>query len=526
MTRRADAGRRGAAGYPVYLADAPLAPWPPMTFLLLWACVADPPAPAPPPKSREPPAPVAPAEPRPNVIVIDIDSLRADSLQRRHGDQDVMPNVHALMARGVTFTQAFAQSGWTVPALASLLTGRWPVSVSVGADSTPVLPASSHTFPELLGLYGYQTTVLWGTGVEVGFESLSRGFARTLARTASLGQTKDDLAVYDGWTPTPPFALFVHDFDAHVPGPWFTAANMHTFGDGGFRCTGASYRETYEGLVSQVGPERVMAHVRTHYDGVVHGYDALLGRLLARLQERGLLEHTIVLVTSNHGEDFGDHGPGIKHGGLYDVTLRVPLVVAGPGVGPPGTRIDTPVQGIDLAPTLLALAHVPADAAMDGLSFADLLAGDPAAPGLAERPVFSLTNARNLSIRTPTAKLIRTDEPDAGNPPPPPGTGPGGPSGARPGGPQGAPGTPPTPGGPRGEPRLEYYDLRADPDERHDLYADRPAGVDDLERALDAFAEDRARAAASGERLVVDEALRAAVRERGYFGVAGGGEAP
>ena len=155
---------------------------------------------------------------------------------------------------------------------------------------------------------------------------------------------------------------------------------------------------------------------------MLHGYDALLGALLGRMDAAGLLAHTVVIVTSNHGEDFGEHGAGIKHGALYDTTLRVPFVVAGPGIRR-GARIDLPVQGIDLSPTVLALAHVPAEREVNGVSLATILAGEAPAAALLDRPAFVFTNERNVAVRTPTRKLLLTDEPlePDGPPPMPPG---------------------------------------------------------------------------------------------------------
>jgi arylsulfatase A-like enzyme len=425
--------------------------------------------------------------------VIDIDSWRADRLDARYDGQPAMPNVAALMARGVTFRNAFAQSGWTMPALVAILTGRYPVAIDVTGASTAVLPSGARLFPEILDLYGYHTAIVWGPGVESGFPVLSRGAAWTRRRAAGIAG-EHDTAPYDVWLaqpPAEPFLLVLHELDANVPDAAFLRAHEHDL-EAGPACGDANYLATFERLLPTLGDDNAMAHVVRHYDGVLHGYDAMIGALLARLDAAGLLAHTVVVVTSNHGQDFGDHGPGIKHGGLYDVTLRVPLVVAGPGATG-GRVVTSPVQGIDLAPTLLDLAGIPADRTMDGRSFAPLLAGADDGPDLTERPLFALTNARNVAIRTRDRKLVLTDE---------------------------ATWAPPTPGAPppRSPPHLESYDLAADPGEQHDRYPKHPEEAEDLERALRAF---EAAHHEGGETMPVDDALRDEIRRTGYWGIAG-----
>jgi arylsulfatase A-like enzyme len=496
------------------------------------ASLARPALPSVPAVSPAPPTPGAPATPaveRPNFLVVDIDSLRADRLDAEVDGQAVMPNVRRLMERGTTFTHAIAQSGWTVPGLTSILTGRWPVAVNVGAEATPLLPKDARLFPEILSLYGYETTGVWGKGVESGFAELSRGFTTRLARDGALGQTADDLAAYAPWLTTnrrEPFLLFLHEFDAHVPGPWFSAAHGHSLGSEGYTCPDGDLRPVFEGLLAQgVSREAAMAHALRHYDGVLHGYDALLGALLGRMDAAGLLAHTVVIVTSNHGEDFGEHGAGIKHGALYDTTLRVPFVVAGPGIRR-GARIDLPVQGIDLSPTVLALAHVPAEREVNGVSLATILAGEAPAAALLDRPAFVFTNERNVAVRTPTRKLLLTDEPLEPDGPPP-----------MPPGPPPSTGTPPPPGatpdaqGRRlptaeraGVSRYELYDLVADPREQTDLYA--PGAAADLLDALEAFRDARVAEGAASDTTRVDDTLRRDVQAHGYWEVAGGGATP
>jgi arylsulfatase A-like enzyme len=148
----------------------------------------------------------------------------------------------------------------------------------------------------------------------------------------------------------------------------------------------------------------VVRHLRALYDAELRGWDAELARLLAGLEAAGVGDGTVVVVTADHGEEFQEHGH-LKHGShLYDETLRVPLVIAGPHV--PRARVADQVAGVDLAPTLLALLDVPAP---PGLAGADLLGVRRAAPALSEtRQAIARdgTLTRLVALRRPGWKLI------------------------------------------------------------------------------------------------------------------------
>lgn len=442
------------------------------------------------------PEPPPPAMERPNLLVVDIDSLRADRPFAERNGRPVMPNVQALARRGVRFTNAFAQSGWTTPALVSILTGHHPVPIEMGGPSTAVLPPGARPFPAVLSLYGYRSTILWGPGVEANIPDLSRAFTTRLQHGFQPGDPDPFRDVLRDDVLTEPFAVMVHDFDAHGPPPALRASPERVFGEEELACGNGDFPDMLRRLQPQVGAQGAIAHVLAHYDSSLHTYDAFLGALFDGLEARGVLDRTVIVVTSNHGEDIGDRGSEPTHGGLYDVVLRVPLVVAGPGIHPAGRVVDTPVQGIDLAPTFLALAHATLDETAHGTSLLPFLSGEEMPAGFAERPVYALTNARNVGVRTPTRKLIRSDRPDWL-----------------------PPGAPPMASAGSSH---EYYDLVADPLERTNLYPVRPGDAADLERDLQAFVQDRMAAAFGGSRQVVDPELRERFRAQGYWGIVGG----
>ncbi|MFZ5481606.1 MAG: sulfatase [Myxococcota bacterium] len=428
----------------------------------------------------------------PNFLVIDIDTLPDDRVGAMRDGEPVTPVIDALAARGARFTHAFSNSGWTLPAIASELTGRLPRPVETGRRARSWKAPGARTAPEILELYGWHTACFWG-------ETLPGPMGEALAGTFDEvfvpkrpAPGADVIAWLERGPPEPFFAL-VHEIDLHNP-------YAMPVDDPAWPRVPA-YNEAFRVLRAQVGDEAARAAVEARYDASLRAYDAALGRVLAALDEAGLADRTVVIVTSDHGEDFWEHVV-VDHGVLYDTTLRVPLVVADPRADG-GRVVDAPVQGVDLAPSLLELAGVPADVAMEGRSWAPLLRGEP--PGEA-RPVLAVTDACHVALRTGDTKLILR--------------------GMRPG----RPGQPPAGGGVRlrellpdaevpgcrDDLRVELYDLVGDPLERDDVALREPARAVALARELLAMLSPGAEA---GREVQLTPEQEKAIRDQGYWGL-------
>ncbi|MCC6991270.1 MAG: sulfatase, partial [Acidobacteria bacterium] len=336
------------------------------------------------------PATVAPASPRPpNLVFITLDTVRAANLSLYGHGRATTPNLATLAARGVVFDAAFSAAPWTLPSHATMLTGRWPHELSVDYDVP--LDGAFPTLAEVLGARGYATAGFVANLGYVGADSgIARGFQhfedypRTLGQIASSSTlvravadnfrvrrlvendehlnrvgaaelNRRALAWLDGHGDAP-FLLFLNYFDAHEPylppppfdrqfGParahgkhsplhhwlWNPAVGHDNMGDG-------ERREEMDA-----------------YDGALASLDAQLGELFAALDARGLTEHTVFVVTSDHGEEFGEHGV-YDHGySLYQFSLHVPLVVVAPGRTPPGGNVGTPVSLRDVPATVADL---------------------------------------------------------------------------------------------------------------------------------------------------------------------------
>jgi len=221
-----------------------------------------------------------------------------------------------------------------------------------------------------------------------------------------------------------------------------------------------------------------------HYDAAAAHADDELGRIVEALHDQQYDTRTVIVFTSNHGEELFEHGE-LTHAKPYEFDLRVPLVVFDPRNAAPVPSVPTMVQTIDLAPTLLELAGIPIDRAMEGQSLVPLLHGTP---GYEERAVVSISGGTRVSIRTPTRHLLRCALPGC------------------------------TPLRERGAAAVihELYDPIADPAELHDLSAAEPDTVSTLGGALDRFVAEGKERRVEKPSTVPDSFVQA-LRERGYW---------
>jgi choline-sulfatase len=299
-----------------------------------------------------------------NLVFVTIDTLRADRLGAYAGGDAAAglatPHLDALAARGVRFADVYAPVPLTLPSHATMLTGRYPFATGVRVNGIHRLADEETTLAELFGRRGYATSATVSAYVVTRRFGLAQGFD---AYDDSLGM--DNLFRYfsevpadetrrrfgrwlDGRPAGRPFFAWIHFYDPHGP---------------------------YE------PPEPFrQAHAGDLYQGEIAFVDQEIGRLLDDLAARGLADDTAVVVTADHGEAFGEHGEE-GHGLLaYDETLRVPLIVAAPGL-PAGRVVDERVSLYDLFPTVVELFALEADtAALPGRSLAATLAGGPAPP--------------------------------------------------------------------------------------------------------------------------------------------------
>jgi arylsulfatase A-like enzyme len=438
------------------------------------------------------PAPLPEGELRPNFLLIDIDSLRADRLLLERDGVPVAPHLRALAARGVRFDHAVSQAGWTQPALAALFSGRYPPAIEQRRDEKLTwLPEGTPNLPTILGWYGYHTAVAWGQTQPEAFPELSRGFDEVYE--ADEGEDYLPGAFLDAWLADhaqEPFFLMIHEIDLHclrppAPDPWVARWAEPLPRD---------EEPCLHGLMRRWGPtlppRELQPRMIAHYDAGLAWYDEVLGGMLARLEAAGKLEHTVVLLFSDHGQDLFEHGE-IGHGMQWETVLRVPLVVVDPLHPTPGLVRDEVVQTVDLAPTMLSLAGIPLDQQMIGRPLTPLLRPDVGE--WPERPVWSLTDREAASLQDGTWKVLSRRIPP---------------------GPR---------NGPRGEAtrqawvRYELYDLAADPGEQRDLAGEDPLRAQELRQRLQAWVQERLAQGQGATGLELGEAQREKLQQGGYW---------
>ena len=273
-----------------------------------------------------------------------IDTLRADRLGCYGYRPAVTPVLDGLAARGVRFETAVAHVPLTAPSHASILTGHTPLGHGVRDNGAYVLPAGVRSVAEDFRQAGYRTAGFVSGyplkrrfGFDRGFDTyddqLPRG--KDARRTAYVERTADRTT------------------DAAIR--WLEAASPpgHRGSPSSCGCTTSTRTRP-----TRRRPSRC-AGVASPYDGEIAFVDAQLGRLLRRVEEVGKGAPTLVLVTADHGESLGEHGEDTHGIFLYDSTIRVPFILAGPGV-PAGSVARTVARGIDVAPTLLDYAGLAA----------------------------------------------------------------------------------------------------------------------------------------------------------------------
>jgi len=399
------------------------------------------------------------APPPPNVLLITIDTVRADRIGAYGYAKAATPVMDRLAREGVRFADATTQAPLTGPAHAALLTGLYPARIGVRDNATTPVPDSVTTAAELFKAGGYRTGGFVGAfiltapyGFAQGFDTFDAdfpGFSDGLKLQAQRrGDAVVDAAVkwLDGGS-TQPFFGWVHLYDAHAP---------------------------YD------APAPFAARFKSSpYDGEIAYVDACIGRLVVALGQSGRLDRTLIAVVADHGESLGEHGEA-EHGMfLYESVLHIPWIMRLPGRARAGTIVSGQVRTIDVLPTLTAIAGVPMPR-VDGESVAALIEGKtrrdtPTSFAETYYPKWHYGWSELKSVRDDRWKFI-----DA--------------------------------------PKQELYDLRADPAERRNVSPDRSTLAAGMSRELGKI-DGGFGAAANTEAPKPDADTLARLRSLGYVGM-------
>lgn len=376
-----------------------------------------------------------PEAPRPNVLLISIDTLRPDHLGCYGYRRNTSPNIDELAEAGAIFETHISSAPWTLPAHTAMFTSV-PDSVHGVVEAVGTRLADEFvTLPESFSEAGYATAGFFagpylhpafglGQGFDryidcvdtVGDEELDGDNAwsmkNTLLRRSHHGVTNDK--VYGHWktfideaapgADDQPFFGFVHLWDVHFdftpPPPYDTMFDPDYTGP----YTGHDF--FYDPEINAAMPKRDQEHIVALYDGEIRWTDEIIGRIRADLERHGVLENTILVITSDHGTELFDHGQKGHRTTLYDEQIRIPLIVHYPGTISP-QRHTAQTRMIDLGPTLRDLVGLTPVSTTMGDSLGPLLRGEVAQ--LASKPAVSelMSVGRNLrSLRTLSGKYV------------------------------------------------------------------------------------------------------------------------
>ncbi len=301
-----------------------------------------------------------------NLLLISLDTLRADHLGVYGHARPTSPQIDQLAARGAMFTQAFSQAPWTTPSHMSLFTSHFPTVHGVDAPTSNrqrKLAAGHPVLATVLQDAGYATAAFTGSGSISALYGFWRGFSvyDETDKDDPARRGEDISAVFEKasrWLVDHrevPFFMFFHSYEAHAP-------------------------YVHETFLGEAGQGDEDARLAALYDGDILYADGFVGQLISLLDGLGLRQRTVVVLLSDHGEELTRRYPGERFGHghtVYEELLRVPLLIAAEGRIPAGVRFDQPVMLVDVMPTLLELMGVPGPKGMQGVSLAPALAGRP-----------------------------------------------------------------------------------------------------------------------------------------------------
>ncbi len=366
------------------------------------------------------------AKKKPNILLIGIDSLLSTHMSCYGYERLTTPYMDEFAEEGVLFENTFSPNVPTTPGYGCMLTGKDVFSTDcVALRHKGPLGEGVKTLPELLKKAGYNTTCVGFTG-----NPASRGFENYLDYKAWGSREEGCLRKAEALNEVAipeidrlakskkPFFMLLRHMDPHSPYlPPKPYDRMFYHGD---ECDPKNksmepvkaFKPFWDYFAAWMPPGiSDKDYIIAQYDGAIAYMDACIQRIFQQLESLGILDDTIVVINSDHGETLYDHECWFDHHGMYDVTLKVPLIIRYPKKMPMGLRVEGYNEHMDLAPTLMELAGIKTDYAFDGQSLMKLVKGKKAS----FRSSFYITECtwmRKHGWRTPEWKLIVALEPD------------------------------------------------------------------------------------------------------------------
>lgn len=376
---------------------------------------------------------------KPNILLISIDALRADHLGCYGYDRDTSPFIDELARRGIRFENASVNTHGTTPSHTTMLTGLYQEThrVALTDIARSGIPHEVMLLPEILKREGYETIAVTGAGNVGGRFGFARGFDSFDKKGGGIerGSNRLRAEIRARRSSGSPIFAFFHTYEVHSPyDPPKKYEDAYGPYDSEFVPTSEKLLEHVHTVNGTLRPED-LDRIRSLYDGGIRYTDDVLRELFEDLEEWGFLDGALVILTADHGEEFGEHGGLLHRDLLYQELVHVPLIVNGPRLEP---RVESsPVGLVDLVPSILAFAGFAIPEQIEGRP---IIGSNPLHP----QPVFAQYGQSRYSIRSDRWKLIWNREED----------------------------------------RHELYDLVEDPGETKDLALVEKLVVEDLSKEL------------------------------------------
>jgi arylsulfatase A-like enzyme len=348
-----------------------------------------------------------------NVVLISIDSLRADHLGAYGYARDTSPTMDGLAKEGVLFRNSSSTSSWTLPAHMSLLTGRSLLGHGVVSDDRS-LPASVGTVAESFQKGGYETHAIVSAPYVHSRYGFAKGFDDYDDRTIYFETNEDSYRsvtaprlieaanAYVGQKRDRPFFLFLHFWDVHYD--YAPGAPYDRMFDPDYAGKVDGNNFYFDPAIRAGMDQRDLDHLLALYDGEIRLVDDHIAKLRAELARLGLADRTIFAIVADHGDEFFEHGNKGHHRTLYDEVIRTPFVLHVPGLQPRSAVVTDEVSLPDVGPTLLGLAGLARLDGAEGRDFSGLYSGAPLPPPGTVHAELYRTGTRNVQVASIDAR--------------------------------------------------------------------------------------------------------------------------
>ncbi|MFO8058382.1 MAG: sulfatase [bacterium] len=433
---------------------------------------------------------------RPNIVIIVVDTWRPDHLlSYGYRQRETDPFLKRFYKkRGIKFKNCTSPSSWTTPAVASLFTSRYPAGHGVWDVSSMVLNNRLRVLPEILREHGYNTRAYsLAFPVSPSF-NFSQGFTSFHDLARYMFHWDGDMVAarrverYLNNEPEKPFFIYLHLMNPHYP------YNVRPF----FKSSSRTWNESLfvenalrSGFVNQLQkwlfPDRPWKEEELRENGLLEAYDReiwrtdrALKRIIQALDDTGLMEDTLLVITGDHGEEFKEHGGFYHKTTLYQEQVHVPLFLFGPGIKDKGASVSCPVSLVDIMPSVLESAGIKAESGLSGVSLWPILEGR-----CPDRPIYAELDNRDMggalweAVYEDRTKLIRVS-------------------------------------GPGAESRTMLFDLEQDPAELHSLDT-TGTRAERLEEQLHYLKEKRTRTRQKVEKVKLRNKQKRTLRSLGYL---------